>query len=90
MNKTLPLYHTHYLRDTRQCVGYCVLFWRKGGGYTCHIDQAQEFTKEQAFRQHKERRSDVPILMTVAYQHATLQLDAQNLPGRKTKRKPNG
>lgn len=49
-----------YLQDKRQFVGNDMLWWRKGGGYTCNIAKAEVFTKEKAFKQHAERETDVP------------------------------
>ena len=51
----------YYIQDTRQFVGNDVLWWgpdRKG--YTCKIDQAGLYTKEEAIAQFKSRETDVP------------------------------
>jgi hypothetical protein len=69
----------YYLRDTRQVVGNCILWWRKGNaGYTCSLDDAAVFTKEVAMRMHEDRVSDVPypkdIMDSVAYRHVDHQV----------------
>lgn len=48
----------YYLQDTREIIGNCMLFWRLGGGYTCHLKDAEKFSKEAALAQEKSRRSD--------------------------------
>ncbi len=50
-----------YLQDTRDIVGDCVLWWRKGmAGYTTDLNEAHLFTRNEAYRQHENRASDVP------------------------------
>lgn len=50
-----------YLQDSRDCVGNMMLFWRKGGGYTTNLTQAEVFSKERAMEQHFEiRNTDIP------------------------------
>jgi len=71
----------YYLQDTRQYVGNCMLFWAKdgGSGYTCHLKDAQEYTKEEAFAQHRERKSDKPWKVSDMKKIADLMVDAQYL-----------
>lgn len=39
----------YYLQDTRQKVGNCMMFWcPNGGGYTCQLDEAGEYTGAEA------------------------------------------
>jgi len=69
----------YYLQDTRQYVGNCILFWSKGNaGYTCNLDNAAVFTKEEAYRRHKNRKSDIPRLKSkmdkIALRHVDMQL----------------
>jgi len=68
----------YYLQDTRQCVGNCMLFWGKNdNGYTCHLKNAQTYTKEQAFAQHKMRSSDKPWKVSDIQKIASLMVDVQ-------------
>lgn len=75
-----PLLHSaklYYIRDSRQFVGNCILFWRKGGGYTCNLDEAETFTKEKAYEIHKNRKSDIPMpkiaMDDIARKHVDMQ-----------------
>ncbi len=54
----------YYIRDRRQTVGNCVMWWREGGnGYTCNLDEAGKYTEAAAF--HK-RDTDIPVPVEVA------------------------
>lgn len=67
----------YYLQDSRQVVGNYLLFWRKGrAGYTTDIDEAMEFTLEEAL---DERNTDVPWPVKEMRQIAKLRVDHQNL-----------
>jgi hypothetical protein len=49
-----------YMRDTRQVVGNCLLWWRKGrNGYTTNIDDAHVFTEDEAAIVTMNRPTDV-------------------------------
>lgn len=51
----------YYLQDKRTYVGNCVLWWAKGkAGYTSNLNEAHMFTKDEAFRQHECRETDLP------------------------------
>ena len=51
----------YYLQDTRYYVGNCVLWWRKNAeGYCTDLREAHVFTKEEAYRRHDVRASDIP------------------------------
>lgn len=51
----------YYLQDSRSFVGNCPMWWGlESRGYTTRIDQAQKYTKEQAFGQHACRETDIP------------------------------
>lgn len=69
----------YYIQDTRQYVGNNMLFWAKGGGYTCHIDEAQIFSKEDAKAIHKNRKSDKPWRVSIIRKASTLQCDMQKV-----------
>lgn len=76
----------YYLQDTRQYVGNCILLWRKGNaGYTCNLDDAAVFTKEDAFNRHRNRKSDKPRLKSKMDKAAVRHVDMQDI--RKHKRK---
>ena len=69
----------YYLRDDRQVVGNCVLWWRKGrSGYTCNLDDAHVFTSKEAFEQHRSRKTDRPypkdVVDSIAYRHVDHQV----------------
>ena len=49
-----------YIQDSRSNVGSRAMFWRDGGGYTSNLDQAEQFTREQAVRQYECRETDLP------------------------------
>ena len=48
-----------YLQDSRDYVGNSMLFWRKGGGYTTDLTQAEVFPKDSALKQHRDRDTDM-------------------------------
>lgn len=69
----------YYLRDDRQVVGNCLLWWRKGrSGYTCNLDDAHIFTEKEAFAQHSSRETDRPYpkdyIDGIAYRHVDHQV----------------
>ena len=48
-----------YIRDARQVVGNCALWWAvNGAGYTCELDQAGVYTYDEAFS--GRRATDIP------------------------------
>jgi len=48
-----------YYMQTTGHVGNSLLWWRKGRhGYTCDIQQAHVFTREEALRQHECRPTE--------------------------------
>jgi hypothetical protein len=68
----------YYLQDSRQFVGNCMLWWRKGGaGYCCDLAEAGLFTKEEAYRQHAMRETDVPWPKAYIDTRAALYVDHQ-------------
>lgn len=67
----------YYLQDSRSIVGNFLLFWRKDHrGYTTDIDDAHEFTLEEAL---SHRESDVPWSVDEMRSVAKLRVDHQNL-----------
>lgn len=67
----------YYLQDSRTVVGNFLLFWRKDHqGYTTNIDDAHEFTLEEAL---SHRVSDVPWPVDEMRKIARLRVDHQNL-----------
>lgn len=50
---------TYYIQDSRQFIGNCALFWKAGGGYTPNIDEAEEFTFDEAMKHHQNRDTDI-------------------------------
>jgi len=68
-----------YLRDDRQVVGNCLLWWAKGrSGYTCNLDNAHVFTEKEAFEQHRSRKTDRPypkdVIDGIAIRHVDHQV----------------
>lgn len=56
-----------FMRDTRDTVGDCILWWRyQGKGYTTNLYEAALFTRDDAERICRIRETDVPIPMNVA------------------------
>lgn len=56
----IELVELFYLQDARSCVGNDMTWWAKNDGYTTDINQAEVFTKNDAFAQHVTRNTDVP------------------------------
>ena len=54
----------YYILDARQCVGNCAVWWRpQGKGYTCELNKAGLFTKEEA---ESHRKTDLPVHKDIA------------------------
>lgn len=67
----------YYLQDSRGVVGNFLLFWRKDHhDYTTDIDEAHEFTLEEAL---SHRETDVPWPVSQMRKVARLRVDHQNL-----------
>lgn len=50
-----------YLQDKRQIVGNDMMWWAKNKrGYTSDISNAEVWTEDEAFRQHRSRETDIP------------------------------
>ena len=50
-----------YVQDKRSYVGNDMLWWALNGqGYTTDLSRAQTYTKEEAFKLHKDRGTDMP------------------------------
>ncbi len=51
----------YYIQDSRSYVGNAMVFWGKNGSsYTCKIEQAGKYSKEEAYKQYKSRNTDIP------------------------------
>jgi hypothetical protein len=68
-----------YLQDKRGYVGNDISWWKSGGGYSTDIEQAEVFTKKEAFRQHDSRKSDVPWPKKYIDKHITRVVDMQRV-----------
>lgn len=67
----------YYLQDSRSVVGNFLLFWKKDHrGYTTDIDEAHEFTLEEAL---SHRPTDVPWPVDEMRAIAKLRVDHQEL-----------
>lgn len=76
----------YYVQDNRQYVGNCVLWWAKDHkGYTCDLDRAHVFTKDEMWRicGSHGRGSDIPWRKDVIDKLIVHHVDAQRLPHRK-------
>lgn len=63
-----------YIRDTRQIVGNCVLWWGiNRAGYTTELDKAGKYTEDET---RGLRETDVPIPCEVADKAATIHVRA--------------
>lgn len=67
----------YYIRDTRQIVGNCVMWWAKDAkGYTCDLDRAHLYTEEEVESQDW-RDTDIPMpeeeINALAYRHVDIQ-----------------
>lgn len=69
----------YYIQDKRDYVGNDMLWWRKGGGYTTDIDQAEVFSEEMALKTNKNRSSDVPWPKDYIDQKTSRVVDMQNV-----------
>jgi hypothetical protein len=68
-----------YLQDSRTNVGSRAMFWRNGGGYTSNLDEAEQFTREQAVNQYECRESDLPWPVAYVNRWADVGVDHQYL-----------
>lgn len=68
-----------YLQDSRSNVGSRAMFWRDGGGYTSNLDEAEQFTREQAVRQYECRETDLPWPVDYVRELAEVGADCQYL-----------
>jgi hypothetical protein len=72
----------YYLQDTRQVIGNCALWWRKNcSGYTVNLDEANTFTKSQAYAIHNVRNTDVPRLISEINKIAKLHVNVKDIIG---------
>ncbi len=65
--------------QTKGYVGNCILFWRlKDQGYTCHLSDAQKYTREEAESRCRPGE-DRMIPVSVVEGAASLMVDHQRL-----------
>jgi hypothetical protein len=70
----------YYIQDKRQYVGNCLLWWGKDRrGYTCDIDRAGVYTREEAFGQNSSRETDIPWPKEYIDKRLSRMADAQRL-----------
>lgn len=70
----------YYMQDSRGYVGNAVSWWKQDReGYTLDPRRAHVFTREQAQRQHRSRKTDIPWPKDYIDGLATLQVDMQRL-----------
>jgi hypothetical protein len=68
-----------YLQDSRGNTGTRAMFWRRGGGYTSNLDQAEQFTIERAVKQFESRETDLPWPVAYVRGRAEIGVDCQYL-----------
>lgn len=68
-----------FLQDSRTTVGSRAMFWRTGGGYTSNLDQAEQFTRDQAVKHYESRDSDLPWPVEYIRPRAETGVDCQYL-----------
>lgn len=56
----IELVEMFYIQDSRTYVGNNIIWWSKFGGYTTDINEAEIFTRKEAFAQNESRDSDIP------------------------------
>ena len=66
----------YYVQDSRSYSGNCILWWAKDhAGYTCDLDKAHIFTREEVSR--IRRPTDVPWpkeeMDALAFRHVSMQ-----------------
>lgn len=69
----------YYLQDSRAFVGNNILWWKEGGGYVDDLEQAEVFTKEEAFKQQASRVTDIPWPKKYVDEHITHVVDMQDV-----------
>ncbi|MFV0673621.1 hypothetical protein [Variovorax sp. tm] len=72
----------YLLQDSRSFsyVGNCPTWWKKGGGYTTRIDEAERFTHAKALAQHRSRDTDIPWALAEIEPLQRPTIDLQDLP----------
>lgn len=57
----------YYIRDTRQVVGNCALWWcHDGKGYTTQLEEAGEYEEAEALKIQTSRGTDQAVPVEVA------------------------
>jgi hypothetical protein len=69
----------YYLQDSRNYVGNCILFWKKGGGYTTDLEEAELFSALGAFAQNNSRDTDIVWDAKYMESKATKTVDSQSI-----------
>ena len=68
--------------DTRSVVGNCALFWGpKRSGYTCDLDRAGRYTREEAIQIERTRDTDKAVALSVAQTFVRRHVAASDLRG---------
>ena len=68
-----------FVQDSRSNVGSRAMFWRKGGGYTSNLDEAEQFKRESAVKQYECRETDLPWPVDYVRARAEVGVDCQYL-----------
>jgi hypothetical protein len=70
-----------YIRDSRQYVGNCILWWRHDrNGYTTSLDEAGQFSKDEADLICQARDTDMAYPVYMIDEVAERHVDHQDLP----------
>jgi hypothetical protein len=71
----------YYIVDNRGTVGNSLSFWGPNRrGYTCKLEKAGLYSKEEAFSIHKNRETDLPFPQSLIKSVCTRQVDHQDMP----------
>ncbi|MNM65125.1 hypothetical protein D3C81_765500 [compost metagenome] len=73
------MFDLFFLQDSRSNVGSRAMFWRSGGGYTSNINEAEQFTWDNAVKQYQCRESDLPYPVRYVRDRAEVGVDSQYL-----------
>jgi hypothetical protein len=69
-----------YLQDGRSYLGNSIIWWSKeANGYTTDLQQAREFTYEEAMEQHRQRETDIPWPVEYIGERMQLSVDMQTV-----------
>lgn len=69
----------YYIQDTRDYIGNALIWWRKGGGYTERIEEAQVFSENEALEITSGRNPHEPWLKSYIDNHTFKAVNSQSV-----------